>query len=447
MRGSLFRIGFASASALALLAMAACAASGNEDSTSPPSTDDAGNTVLDSDGATKDGSPYDGGSYDGALPDVVIEQCSEAGWCDTPVPSPGTSFSDVWALADHAFAIANVGASGASAVNKILDWDDSTGKWSYIDDNSQTSIPGGSPFNIWAASKDEVYFTVYDNSSTPGAHVYRGTRDATPTPSWTWNRTKFDCPAQYDPPIVWGTGPDDVYVWACQTIYHRQAGSAADAGTSAWTAEWTNDAPEDPITMFGITGTSADDVWFVGGRNYWLFGNGCSTILRKTASGYRAVADGTGAFFDCIEKPGIPIVRGAFATDLGASAFIVPAKGQLVGFLNTLFTGEDSPLVRVDVSDDGNVSVTTNAAPTGERFGAIWGTSADDFWLVSNLANGAVSRIEHAENVWSGTGTFTTSTLVRNGIPNLSPLYAIRGTSTSNLWAVGSDHAYHKSTP
>ncbi|AKV02427.1 hypothetical protein AKJ09_09090 [Labilithrix luteola] len=446
MRGSLFRISLASSAALALLAMAACAASGNEETTSPPSKDDAGNTVLGTDGAANDGSPSDGGAYDGALPDVVLEQCSEAGWRDTPLPSPGTSFTDLWPLADHAFAIATVGPTASAAVFKILDWDESAGTWSYIDDNSQSAIPNGTPWSIWAASKDDVYFTVVEGaaSSTPGAHLYRGTRDASPTPSWTWNHVKFDCPANGDAPVVWGTGPDDVYLFACQTIYHRQAGSLADAGASAWIAEWTNDAPADPVTMFGVAGTSPDDVWFVGGRSYWYFGGGCATILRKTGGHYRTVADGTGTFGDCIEKPGIPVVKGAFANDLGLGAFIVPAKGQLIGTQYTIFSGEESRVVRLDVSDDGAVAVTSTAAPQGDRLSAIWGTSADDLWLLDNPSG--ASRILRGDKLWSD-GGFVTSTLARNGLPNLSWLYSLRGTSTSNLWAVGTDHAYHKSTP
>lgn len=446
MRGSLFRIGFASTSVLALLAIAACAASGNEDTTTPPSSDDAGNTVLDSDGG--DGAPRDGGSYDGALPDVVIEQCSEAGWCETPLPSPGTSFSDLWPVAGHAFAIATVGPTASAAVFKILEWDESAGKWSYIDDNSQSVIPNGTPWNIWAANKDDVYFTVVEGaaSSTPGAHLYHGTRNATPTPGWTWNHIKFDCPANGDPPIVGGAGPDDVYLSACQTIYRRQPGSDADAGTSAWVPEWTNDAPDDPVTMFGIAATGPDDVWFVGGRNYWYFGGGCATILRKTAAGLGTVADGTGTFFDCIEKPGIPVVKGAFATDLGLASFVVPAKGQLIGVQYTLFTPDEKPLVRLDVADDGSIAVSTAAAPPDVRLGAVWGSSADELFVLGTRLGG-VTQILRGENLWGESGTFASSTLVRNGVPNLSQLYGLRGTSTSNLWAVGNDNAYHKSTP
>ncbi len=53
----------------------------------------------------------------------------------------------------------------------------------------------------------------------------------------------------------------------------------------------------------------------------------------------------------------------------------------------------------------------------------------------------------HGTNVWTETGTYEYSTLALDGAHLLQALQRIRGTSNANLWAVGDDRAFYKTTP
>ena len=46
-----------------------------------------------------------------------------------------------------------------------------------------------------------------------------------------------------------------------------------------------------------------------------------------------------------------------------------------------------------------------------------------------------------------GEGTYSVSTTVLGGAPLGAPLYQVRGTSNTNLWAIGARYALHKTTP
>jgi hypothetical protein len=56
-------------------------------------------------------------------------------------------------------------------------------------------------------------------------------------------------------------------------------------------------------------------------------------------------------------------------------------------------------------------------------------------------------RVVHNPNAWSDAGVYTFSTLAINGAPDTNTIYQIRGTSLTNIWAVGASDALHKTTP
>jgi hypothetical protein len=79
--------------------------------------------------------------------------------------------------------------------------------------------------------------------------------------------------------------------------------------------------------------------------------------------------------------------------------------------------------------------------------GSIWGTSEDDLWITASTSISSGGFVLRGANVWSDAGTYSFSTLALNGAPNTRSLEKIRGTSNSNLWAVGNERAYRKNTP
>ncbi len=57
-----------------------------------------------------------------------------------------------------------------------------------------------------------------------------------------------------------------------------------------------------PLDLAGVTGTSADDVWFVGTRG-WTPGQ-CTVVVRKTPAGYERIIDGIprSDYYNCDPK-------------------------------------------------------------------------------------------------------------------------------------------------
>ncbi len=422
-------------------AAVACAASGAEENRSEPPPDpiDGGNVIADA--ATPEG----GGAADA---DASFEPpvCSAAGWCRTPLPEADLTFKDVWLVGDRAFALVTSNTVGT----KVLEWD--TDHWSFIDDKPQLTVRM-TPTNLWAPNEDEVFYAVNDYSGllpgegTYGVFVYRGKRPTPPATDWTWTRSRIECPPLQAPPQVWGTSSSDVYLAACGKMFHLGGDpdggdAAADAGASAWTEEYVADDPVPPISFHGVTGTSPDDIWFVGYRG----SSACTVLVHKTAAGYEKIVDGTpGPAKSCLERSGLPTITGVFKQN--QANFHAVAKDRFVGVRYTNAPGNDIVKVAPDGGGGWAIAYASPAPSMNVLLGSIWGTSEDDLWMTASSSIASGSFVLRGANIWSDAGTYSFSTLALNGAPNTRVLEKIRGTSNENLWAVGNERAYHKNTP
>lgn len=424
MRRSRLRVVCAS---LALAAVAACATAGEEQSPSTPSAEnDSGSSIVPDDGsAPTDGSNPDVADVIDAAPSDTT--CSVDGWCITSLPDANLRLVDVWPFADRSFALAESPSLGV----KVLEWDGTS--WSYIDDATQNDFPGVET-NIWAPTADDVYFAISD-SGTYGAWIYRGTRPTAPASAWTWTRRKFDCDRADDSPQVWGTSKNDVYVLTCGAIHHL---TSFDDDTSV--PAYLDDDTDHPLELFGASGTSTDDIWFVGTRG-WTPGQ-CTVIVRKTSAGYERIIDGIprSDYYNCDPKDGYPMVGGSMRGGL-----VSLSQGSLLGLRYSDSAGNG--LLKIAAKNDGTYEVATSKPPSAMAVNlrSFWGTSESDLWLVSTRGGGG--GVLHGTNVWADNGTYEYSTLALDNAPNFQPLQRIRGTSNANLWAVGDDRAFHKTTP
>jgi hypothetical protein len=431
---------------LALGAAAACASSDAEpEDMSPPDGGEGGTTLLD--GAADDGRI----PPDGAAPDAPgAEPCSADGWCETPLPDVDLQLVDVWPTLDRAFAVGNSNSRG----QKVLEWGAPKG-WSYIDDATQNAVRGQIA-NVWAPSAAEVYFTLndvgvfYGESDEYAVYVYHGIRPVSPATSWSWTRQRIGCNQMSAAllPYVGGTSKDDVYLTFCGNVY-RRGSVATDAGTdagvdeAAWVLDYTDDDAVNPWQVMGLTGTASDDVWFVGVRG--PYPGACTVVVRKTAAGYERVADSTPLpDKTCAEKPGSLVVQGA----IREGSFHSPARGRFLG-VGYATSGFGNEIVSIAETSGGyDVSSAAPPAALPMRVERLWGDSDRDVWLLGQGPGGNnAGRIIRGTNVWSDAGVYEYSTLVRNGAPNLQSLFQLRGASNTNLWAVGVQRAFHKTTP
>jgi hypothetical protein len=431
------------ASSLLLGAMGACAAS--EDVAPLPNSDDAGGGTI-SDGAEDGGSDAGHNTLDAS--DAASSMCSPDGWCATPLPDSDLTFKDVWPLPGRAFAIVTSPTLGIG----VLEWTDAAGRWTYIDDASQNeSGLGKYAGRIWAPNDSEVYYGV-----SPGI-IYHGTRPVPPQTEWTWTRSRLDDHGRI-PGIanagyissygvgfddyalgVWGTGPDDVYAWYRNAIFHWKS---EDGAPPSWVVEYAaRDVPEtnQDLYFLGAAGTNPDDVWFGGVRpgSY----KSCAFVVNKVAGNYQRAADAvlspsaTTYSAVCVPPAGVQSVGG----DNGWVGNIQsPGPGVAV-----MLNGRRQ-VARLKKVGDGYTAdlseIPTSVMVDGDRMLSLWAASEGEQWL---SGKGMVVR---AENAWDG-GAYQISTLALRGAPIRSDLFRIRGTSNTNLWAIGAGYALHKTSP
>mgnify|MGYP001079836382 FL=1 len=424
----------------AAMSFFACAASGGErlELPSPDSGDgvtvieDAGAALSDAPASEPDSSPIDGPT------------CSDAGWCRTELPDVDLVLKDIWPVGAHAFAVADSPTLGV----KVLEWSDTSSSWQYIDDSSQNSIGVGKyAGRLWAPNENEVYYGV-----APG-YIYHGTRPVPPATTWGWIRHRlggnsgagnvdpqagypsyWKIGANYPALGVWGTSASDVYAWFSNTIYHW---TSVDGGAPEWVPEYVADdasAATERMFFLAAAGTGPDGIWFAGARS--RPSAACAVIVRKTSAGYERIADGalTNDFARCGPRAGSLLISGGeegWLTDIQATS-----ADRILG----LKGGRD--LVRISAAGDGyEVRVSPVPLRVSPRPLSSFWRAPDSMWLAGW---GIVVRA--TESVWDG-GAYEVSTISMAGAPLARPLYQVRGTSDTKLWAIGERNALHKTTP
>ncbi len=420
-------------------AFLACAASGDEPSPVHKPKSDGGQIVL-----TDGGLPERDAEAEAAVEEA---SCSDAGWCVTVLPDPDLVMRDIWPIGERAFAIAESSRLGV----KVLEWSDATQTWAYIDDGSQHEFTTVAYVGkIWAPNEDEVYYGV-----APG-YIFHGTRPIAPATTWSWSRHKLEDRSHPDRGVnqedgypydgypyrapalgVWGTSANDVYAWFTNSIYHWKS---VDGGPPGWVLEYVADdsaAPDgahdldEHLYFTGATGTSPDDVWFTGARARGS--DGCALIVRRTPAEYQRIADGVllKTTRSCTERAGtILLGTKGWLADIQATA-----PGEFIGLKG------GSAVVRVLAGANG-YSINESSVPASlmrGRLSSVWGIGGS-VWL---SGWGLVIR---GSDVWNG-GSYEFSRVSQARGPLERRLYKIRGTSNSNIWAIGEGYALHKTTP
>jgi len=195
------------------------------------------------------------------------------------------------------------------------------------------------------------------------------------------------------PPLVWSsvssgtTAPINLYdIWGTSASDIWAVGGTVSSGTilhydgTAWSPAWNG-----ANAINSVWGRSANDVWAVGDAG---------TILHYNGSAWSSVSSGT--------TQGLGSVWAASASDVWA------AGGFLLHFNGTTWSIVPSGTIR----------------PVSR----IWGSSASDVWAVAGDGSGG-EILHYNGSVWSGIST---------GFVTFNDVF---GTSASDVWTVGYDGA------
>ena len=92
--------------------------------------------------------------------------------------------------------------------------------------------------------------------------------------------------------------------------------------------------------------------------------------------------------------------------------------------------------------EDGNYAVDFSNVPTREpaTLYSLW-------WAPENVWLSGWGIILRGNDLVGDAGAYDVSTISLTGAPLATPMYRIRGTESTNLWAIGERYALHKTTP
>ena len=267
------------------------------------------------------------------------------------------------ATAEPLFAVWGNAANSAWAVGNagtVLHWDGSS--WTpqpFSDDGvTLTSVWGTSATDVWAAGFS-------DGCGCGGGDGVLYHYDGT---AWT---AAAGAPDLTGMPVFagWSSGPGDVWIASLGFVWHYDG---------AWSSEGVGSG----APLYGITGTSATNVFTAGSF---------ATIARNTGSGWETMS---------LPESDVYGLWGSSATDVWAVA---------------------GPIIRHRTGG----AWAWDVAPDGASLNAVWGSGASDVWAVGTL--GTVAHYDGS--AWSAATV--------DGVG--AALNAVWGSSSSDVWGAGGD--------
>jgi len=277
--------------------------------------------------------------------------------------------------------------------------------------------------------------------------------------------------------MPWG----DVFAWYGPTLFRR---TVANDGEDGWVVEHVLTDPEyreDHFHIQSIAGGAPDDLW-IGGVRSRVYPDGvreraCPVAVQRRADGYHHLVDhvvmppGGSLSLGCDAKPGSPQFTQRF--EVPGTDFVIEFAGASPGWLRSLqhiapntVVGIMGPSVFVYLTSDGEVPLARVndvgfASDVGKGDTASVWTTSDGAWM---SGYGYVLSLDYDPTNWSRgvglfdpsaasgddacrimqCGTYKLSSIARGGYPHKQRLNQVRGTSVSNVWAVGDRHALHK---
>ena len=370
--------------ALSAAATILCCAS-NDDLAATVGEPDAGTVdALASTDVVASDADLDAGS---ALDATDAGHCSPDHWCRVPLPTEDYDLAAVWSFApDDALG---VGSGG------MIHWDGAS--WTVV---SETDGGLDGLTSLWASGPNEVWAV-----GVGQRRLVHGTR-ASAASAFVWSVSERASGPSRD--TITGGGPGDLWM-----------SGIADDGTPRLEhgVVTTVGSPPTFATMtIGVAGFSPSGMLVTEGDELWLIGStDTAMVAHAKKSGVSYVWD------QSYSRAGQAFT--SFNAIWGASA-------------NALFVigGTTDNYHRSSLTDGGVVwGPVPNHANTS--LVAAWGSGKDDVYAV-----GYLGAIRH----WDGV-KWSVSQLAVNGFPIYENLSAVHGSSASDVWAVGTGVALHRS--
>ncbi|AKU97344.1 Type IV fimbrial biogenesis protein PilY1 [Labilithrix luteola] len=320
--------------------------------------------------------------------------CDDVAWC--PV---ATNVSAVYALtAVWGSSKNDVWASGSGG--SVIHWDGAA--WMPTPLPTLTGVPVKNTFRaLWGSGPNDVWVA----SATDLIFHSEGFKNGTAG----WKATPAVVAASSVPIYAaWGSGAGDVR-FGSRSYYFSSPEAAFLANQivkqpAGAEAEWS--ASEGTAIVYGLWGSSADDLWLIGDNR-----------------AERAWQPG-------LTMHGTRQEKGLFWTEVDSRASVV-LRGIWGSSKSDVWTVGDQGTIRRFGPNATEWAIIES--PTRETLHAVWGSSATDVWAV-----GESGTILH----WDGT-TWSASTAAFSNDSKKPNLYGVWGSGPSDVWIVGEGIALH----
>ncbi len=357
---------------------------------------------------------------DSEAPEVVEagRACSYDNWCPTPLPKSVASpkkydLRAVWVAPNHeAFA--------ASYAGDVLAWDGVAWKEIYADGPRFLRLWGASASDLWLVTEDQ--------------RLFRGKKNA----SNVWSFAEVPTPEAVQ--TVWGVSTSDVWASGNRGLFRWNGEAAAEP--------WTRVTP--PTTLSDVVvGGAIYSLWGTGPNDFWGSGaqwsapcDGCDGPQTALFMRWDPNAPAGG-----LDDGGSNAQLGAWkavALDPRGNIDFYDAKpsasagGQAQVLCRNRYCTETLHGMPADGSpDELSFSVFPVVMVADSSVKAIWGSRANDVWLVGRL--GSVSHFDGTR--WS------ISRITNTDTPIARPMYSVHGVSDgtqSDVWVVGNNITLHR---
>jgi hypothetical protein len=217
---------------------------------------------------------------------------------------------------------------------------------------------------------------------------------------------------------IWASGPTDV--WAVGVM-----GTVVRYDGTTWTRVSVS-GPAPTQTLTSVWGASSSDVWIAGEAGIILRGN-ATGVARETSNStanLSAIWGTSSSEVWALSALGTVLRRDAAGWSVQANNLAPHVfYGVWLSARNDVWVVGDD----VTMHNDGSAWATaTNALDSAI---SVWGSASDDIWAVGRPTAPSTTYISRFNGVsWAAAAS-----------PTTKPLQAVRGTSATNVWAVGNE--------
>lgn len=361
---------------------------------------DSGSAIAHDGGTPPPVPGVDGGDdTDADAGDAAARTCSDQGFCHVAVPAKET-LRDVWGDGSTVWAVSEEG--------DVLRWDGQEWRIHTKKLGALYTIWGSGPTDIWLGGANGLF---HGTGASSQAIVFE----------------PVDAPGDPAIPIlsIWGTGPADVFAVGGHIseedfMPHGRVLRGAGAPGSPWELDPLSD---EPFVFKRVWGGPAVGTWLVGDEGYEGSMTGAIYVRAPGTDDFAPVT------IDASPPNGPdPSMPGGFVGGAVMADGRILVIGKTTAFTATFWYGA--------LSSGGTMAWSYDVNRDERQVRAAWSIAGKDAWVAGDY--GQLRGRSAASDEW------VQASMMITDLPVIEPLYGIWGSAADDFWIVGRNTAIHR---